>query len=143
MTMFSPAAERDRRRRLIRRLVLIGALLVVLVVAAAAWPKPTSGPLSVATTASADPTGVLKGTLDATRRGDHVCYSVAVGGTTSVLRFVTGWSADAHLGLRDPSGSVIAQPGDAVTVLGRPGSVGTVPGCPLSGRVWTVTSVRL
>lgn len=142
MSMYSPAAERDRRRRLVRRLVIIGVLLAVLVLTAVFWPKPTRGGLSVATVGATDPNGVLQGTLVASRSGDHVCFSIAGKGGTSVLRFVPGWSADAKLDLRDPSGAVVAQPGDAPVLLGRPGPVGSVPGCSASGRIWTVTSVR-
>lgn len=143
MTMHSPAAEKDRRRRLIVRASIAAALLVVLVVAALLWPKPTRGALSVATVRSAEPAGVLQGELTGTRVDDHVCYAVgAADGTTSVLRFVTGWSADTRLGLRDASGAVVAQPGETIVLLGRPGAVGSVQGCAQRGRIWTVTSVR-
>jgi hypothetical protein len=144
MTMYSPAAEKDRRRRLIVRISIVVGLLVILVIAALLWPKPTPGGLSVATVRDAEPAGVLQGELTATRTGDHVCYAITGSdGGASVLRFVSGWSADARLDLRDASGGVVAQPGDTVVALGKPGAVGTVKGCMQRGRIWTVTSVKL
>lgn len=143
MTMYSPAAEKDRRRRPIIRVSVVGALVVILAVAALLWPKATPGALSVATVGDTDPGGVLQGQLAATRAGDHACYSIrSSDGTTSVLRFQSGWSADTRLGLRDASGGVVAQPGDTIVLLGRPAAVGSVEGCAQRGRIWTVTSVR-
>ncbi len=127
---------------LIRSFVILAVLLGVLAGAAVLWPKPLTGGLTVSTTASVDPSGVLKGPVSAVRPGDRVCYSITSGTTTSVLRFVPGWSADAQLGLRDASGLVVAQPGDTVVLLGRPGKVGAVAGCTQQGRIWTVTTVR-
>ena len=83
------------------------------------------------------------GSLAGAREGDRVCYSVPTRGSTAVLRFPAGWSADARLGLRDPAGLVVAQPGDEVVLLGAPAAVGSVPGCSVRGRIWTITSVRL
>jgi hypothetical protein len=134
-------AARDRRRRRTGRIV--GLVLLVLALAAAAlfWPRPTKGALDVSSIAAVAPTGLLQGQMAAARSGDRVCYSIAAKGTTAVLRFVPGWSADALLGLRDPSGLVVAQPGDTLVILGAPASVGTVTGCPRRGRIWTVTSI--
>jgi hypothetical protein len=126
----------------IRRAVILVVLLGVLATTAAFWPRATPGGLTVATTASVEPGGVLQGKVAAERSGDRVCYTVTSRGTTSVLRFVPGWSADAQLGLRDPSGLVVAQPGDTIVLLGRPGSIGSVAGCEQRGRIWTVTSIR-
>lgn len=123
---------------------MVGALLVALVVGALLWPRPTPGGLSVATApGETEPAGVLQGSLDADRAGDRVCYSLPTRGSTAVLRFPAGWSADARLGLRDPAGLVVAQPGDRVVLLGTPAAVGALPGCSTRGRIWTVTSVRL
>jgi len=141
---FSPVARSFRRRTIVRRALVVGALLVVLLVGALLWPRPTPGGLGVATVAAeTKPTGVLQGSLAAARAGDRVCYSVPTRGSTAVLRFPQGWSADARFGLRDPAGLVVAQPGDQVVLLGAPAAVGTLPGCPTRGRIWTVTSVRL
>lgn len=141
---FSPVARRFRRRSIVRRALVVGALVVALVVVALLWPRPTPGGLSVATAAGeTKPTGVLQGRLSADREGDRVCYSVPTRGSTAVLRFAEGWSADARLGLRDPAGLVVAQPGDEVVLLGAPAAVGALPGCPARGRIWTVTSLRL
>jgi hypothetical protein len=127
---------------LIRRIVILAALLGVLATAAVFWPRATPGGLRVSTTASVDPAGVLKGRVSATRSGDRACFTITGSGTTSVLRFVPDWSADTQLGLRDPSGLVVAQPGDTIVLLGRPGKVGSVAGCTDRGRIWTVTTVR-
>lgn len=137
--------ERDLRRRgLIRRAIAVGVLLVALVAVALLWPRPDTGGLRVATVSGQPaPTGVLRGALSGTREGDRVCYSVPSDGSTAVLRFTDGWTADPRLGLRDPSGLVVAQPGDEVVLLGAPAAVGTAAGCPTRGRVWTVTSVRV
>lgn len=141
---FSPVARSFRRRSIVRRALVVGGLLVALLVVALLWPRPTPGGLGVATVAGeTKPTGVLQGSLAAGRAGDRVCYSVPTRGSTAVLRFPAGWSADARLGLRDPAGLVVAQPGDEVVLLGAPAAVGTLPGCPTRGRVWTVTTVRL
>lgn len=134
-------ADRERRRRGTRVLVLIG-LVALLVVAAFLWPRATRGPLDVPTGAAVTTTGVLRGELDAARSGDHVCYSIVVNGSTAVLRFEPGWSADTRLGLRDPSGAVAAQPGDTLVLLGVPATIGSVAGCTQRGRIWTVHSVR-
>lgn len=127
---------------LIRRIAILVALLGVLALAAVFWPRPTPGGLTVSTTAAVDPAGVLRGRVAATRTGDRVCFTTTANGTTSVLRFEPGWTADAQLGLRDPSGLVVAQPGDTIVLLGRPGKVGAVAGCEQTGRIWTVTTVR-
>jgi hypothetical protein len=132
-----------RRRRALRwRLVVLGVLVVVLVALALLWPKPERGALSVATTsATIKPTGALQGILVGAREGGRACYTVTVRGTTAVLRFEPGWSADERLGLEDTSGGVVAQPGARVMMLGAPGPVGTVAGCSHRGRVWTITTV--
>ena len=141
---YSPAAAKGRRRALVLRIVLVAALLVVLAVVSLLFPKPERGGLRVATvTGSVEPSGVLQGTLAATRVGDEACFSISTRGTTSVLRFVDGWSAQERLALVGPAGSVVAQPGSTVTVLGEPGRIGSVAGCAQRGRIWTVTSVRL
>ena len=141
---FSPMGRSVRRRSTVRRVILVGALLVALLVVALFWPRPASGGLDVATVAGqTKPTGALQGALAAGRAGDRVCYSVTTRGSAAVLRFPAGWSADTRLGLRDPSGLVVAQPGDQVVLLGAPTAVGTLPGCSIRGRVWTVTSIRL
>lgn len=133
---------RARRRAFVRRIVVVGALLVVLLAAALLWPRPQRGGLSVPT-ASASPSGVLEGVLAAERVGDRVCFTISTRRTTAVLRFAVGWSADASLDLLDPSGLVVARPGEEVVLLGAPGAVGTVAGCPTRGRTWSITSVRL
>jgi hypothetical protein len=141
---FSPVAAAFRRRTIIRRSIAVAVLVAVLVVVALLWPRPQRGGLDVATAPGATaPTGVLQGALVAKRQADRACYSLTSRGTTSVLRFAEGWSADTRLGLRDPSGLVVAQPGDDVVLLGAPAAVGTLPGCTARGRIWTVTSVRL
>ncbi|MGT2427319.1 hypothetical protein [Amnibacterium kyonggiense] len=143
MTMYSPAADRDRRRRRTVRAAVLVALVLALVGTALLWPRPTPGALTVATGEQVDPSGVVQGRLSAVRAGDRVCYSVATASGTAVLRFVPGWSADERLGLRDTSGGVVAQPGDTVRALGLPGSIGTVDGCAVRGRTWTVTSILI
>ncbi|WP_345479832.1 hypothetical protein [Amnibacterium soli] len=141
---FSPMARNHRRRTIVRRALVVAALVLALVVVAVLWPSPTPGGLSVATApGKTKPTGVLQGALTAARTGDRVCYSVPTRGSRAVLRFAEGWTADSRLGLRDPAGLVVAQPGDEVVLLGAPSSVGTVPGCPTRGRIWTVTTLRL
>lgn len=140
----SPVAVAARRRVLVRTITGIAVLLAVLVVAAVLWPRPQPGGLSVPTSSSSvEPSGVLQGSLDASRSGDRVCYSITTRGATALLRFVPGWTADDRLGLRDPAGLVVAQPGDEVVLLGAPGRTGAVAGCPEQGRVWTITSLRL
>jgi hypothetical protein len=139
---WSPVAAAHRRSVLIRRIVVLAVLLGVLVTAAVLWPKAQPGGLTVATTAAVDPSGALQGKVAAVRAGDRVCFSVTRDGGASVLRFPPGWSSDAELDLRDPSGLVVAQPGDTLVLLGRPGAIGSVPGCTDRGRIWTVTSIR-
>jgi hypothetical protein len=135
-------AEKARRRRRTARIAGLVLLVLALLATALLWPKPSRGALSVASVSTADPTGVVRGVLAASRSGDRVCYAVTAHGTTAVLRFVQGWSADSRLGLRDPSGGVVAQPGDTLVLLGAPGSVGTVAGCSQPGRIWTVTGIK-
>ena len=86
---------------------------------------------------------MLRGTLTASRDGDDACYSITVRGTTSVLRFIDGWTAQEGLGLVDPSGAVIARPGATVILLGEPAQIGSVAGCGERGRIWTITSAQL
>jgi hypothetical protein len=141
---YFPGVDRIRRRALVVRLVVLAALVVVLVLTVVLWPKPERGGLQVATVAGAvEPTGVLQGKLVASRDGDNACYSITVRGTTSVLQFVDGWSAEQKLALVDPSGAVVAQPGATVILLGKPGAVGSVAGCGGSGRIWSITSAQL
>lgn len=141
---FSPVAASFRRRTIVRRVVAVGVLVAVLVVVALLWPRPQRGGLDVSTASgTTTPAGVLQGPLAADREAGRACYSLTSRGTTAVLRFAEGWSADTRLGLRDPSGLVVAQPGDDVVLLGAPATVGRVPGCTARGRIWTVTSVRL
>jgi len=140
---YFPGVAKARRRALIARFVVLGVLLAVLVLLAALWPRPEPGGLTVPTSATAvEPAGVLQGRVAAVRRGERACYSVTAGGRTSVLRFVPGWSADDALGLVDPTGAVVAQPGSTVVLLGAPASTGSVEGCTERGRVWTITAVR-
>jgi hypothetical protein len=137
-------AAKEQRRAFRWRLLALGGLVVVLVLVVVLWPKPTRGALGVATTSAAvEPSGVLRGVLVAAREDDRACYSMSVRGATAVLRFPEGWSADERLGLRDTSGGVVAQPGARITMLGAPGRIGTVAGCPDRGRIWTITSVNL
>jgi hypothetical protein len=135
-------AEKARRRRRTARIAALVLLVLALAAAAMLWPKPSRGALSVASVSTAGPTGVVRGVLAASRSGDRVCYALTADGTTAVLRFVPGWSADKRLGLRDPSGAVVALPGDTLVLLGAPASIGTVAGCSLSGRIWTVTGIK-
>ena len=139
---YSVMAERDRRRRRTGRIVGLVVLVAALAVAALLWPRPTTGALTVASVGTVAPTGVLQGEISATRSGDRVCYSIAAKSGTAVLRFAPAWSADALRGLRDPSGLVVAQPGDTLVILGAPSSVGSVAGCTQRGRIWTVTSIK-
>jgi predicted anti-sigma-YlaC factor YlaD len=128
---------------IVRAVVVLAVLVAVLVVSVVLWPKARPGALAVATTtASVAPGGVLQGTIAAARSGDRVCFSATHGGSTSVLRFPSGWSSDSRLDLRDAAGGVVAQPGDTLIMLGRPGAIGSLPGCSVEGRIWTITSVR-
>ncbi|WP_375388722.1 hypothetical protein [uncultured Amnibacterium sp.] len=138
-----PGVAKLRRRSLLRRVALAGALLLVLVGLAVLWPRAERGGLTVPTATAGEPTGVLRGALQAQRHGDVACYSVTVHGTTSVLRFAEGWSANPQLGLVDPSGAVIAQPGSTVVLTGEPGAVGTADGCTQQGRLWTISAARV
>lgn len=141
---YSPMLVKERRRARRLRLVALVGLLVILAALLLLWPKPQRGAMSVATTsASVEPSGALRGILRASQEGHRVCYSMVVRGSTSVLRFPQGWSADERLGLRDQSGGVVAQPGAQVTMLGAPAAVGSVPGCSQRGRIWTITTVNL
>lgn len=139
-----PGVEKLRRRALVRRVVLLGGLLVLLLVSALLWPRQTTGPLSVPTSA-VEPAaaGVVRGELAASRQGGRVCFRVATDDGDALLVLPAGWSADEQRSLLDRSGSSVAQPGDTVLVTGAPGAVGEVPGCPGEGRVWTVATVAL
>jgi hypothetical protein len=140
----SPGVDRMKRRALVVRLLVVAGLLSMLALTSLLWSEPPRGGLRVATAAGpVEPSGVLQGRLAASRAGDDACYSVTVRGTTAVLRFVDGWSAQERLAIVDPAGSVVARPGDTVTLLGRPSTIGTVAGCAGRGRIWTVTSARL
>ena len=139
---YSPMAEKARRRRRTTRIAALALLVLALIAAALLWPKPGRGALTVASASAVAPTGVVQGALAASRSGDRVCFAVTLHGTTAVLRFVPGWSADARLGLRDPSGAVVAQPGDRLVLLGAPASVGRVAGCSQPGRIWTVSGIK-
>ena len=133
-----------RRRALVRRLALLGGLLVLLLGSALLWPRQQTGALTVPTTA-AEPTasGVVRGTLAASRQGDRVCFRVATEDGAALLVLPDGWSADEQRSLLDRSGSSVAQPGDTVLVTGAPGAIGAVPGCAGEGRVWSVATVAL
>jgi hypothetical protein len=60
-----------------------------------------------------------------------------------LLEFPNGWSADRGLRLLDAAGQTRVRPGTVMAFLGAPGAVGTVAGCSGTGRIWTVTDVRL
>ena len=138
-----PGVAALRRRSLLRRVAVLVSLLAVLIGLALLWPRAEPGGLAVPTATAGDPSGVLRGALQAERRGDTVCYSVTVRGATSVLRFAPGWSADRQLGLVDPSGAVVAQPGTTVVLTGAPGGTGVAAGCTDRGRLWTITAARV
>lgn len=126
-----------------RRIALVAVLLAVLVASALLWPRQRTGALEVPTSdRPAAASGVVTGRLDATRDGDRVCFTVAADDGPALLVFPAGWGADAGLGLLDPTGVVVAPRGTVVRVVGEPGEVGRVSGCPGSGRVWTVSAVR-
>ena len=64
-------------------------------------------------------------------------------GGAAQLVLPPGWSASRARALLDPSGSVVAKPGDSVLVTGAPGRVGTVEGCATTGRIWSVATLAV
>ena len=138
-------AVRRLRVRRIRRLILaVGVLLLALVVVALLPQGLHRGALTVATAHSAgDASGVVQGRVSATRSGDRACFGLAAAQGPVLLVFPPGWSADPSLRLLDTAGQTRLRPGAVMAFLGAPGAVGTVPGCSGTGRIWTVTDVRL
>jgi len=138
-------AVRRLRVRRIRRLILTVGVLLLALVGVALLPQGLHrGALTVATADGAAPaSGVVQGRVSATRSGDRACFSVAAAQGRVLLEFPEGWSADTGLRLLDAAGQTRVRPGTVMAFLGVPGAVGTVPGCAGSGRIWTVTDVRL
>jgi phosphotransferase system glucose/maltose/N-acetylglucosamine-specific IIC component len=138
-------AVRRLRVRRIRRLLLAVGVLVLALVGVALLPQGLHrGALTVATVDRAgDANGVAQGRVSATRSGDRACFAVAAAQGPMLLVFPSGWSADTGLRLLDAAGQTRVRPGTVMAFLGSPGAVGTVSGCPGTGRIWTVTDVRL
>ena len=146
MTGFDVAVRRMRARRLRRLLLIIGVLVLVLLGVALLPQGQHRGTLSVATVdggAGQAPTGVAQGVVTATRSGDRACFAVAAAQGRVLLVLPPGWSADDRLQLLDDAGQTRVRPGATMAFLGSPGAVGRVPGCSGTGRIWTVTDVRL
>lgn len=138
------AVRRLRLRRIRRLLVTVGVLLLALVGVALLPQGLHRGALAVATADSpGDASGVVQGRVSASRSGDRACFTVAAAHGRVLLEFPNGWSADSGLRLLDAAGQTRVRPGTVMAFLGAPGAVGSVAGCPGTGRIWTVTDVRL
>jgi hypothetical protein len=146
VSAFEVAVRRMRERRLRRLLLTIGVLVLALAGVALLPQGQHPGVLAVATSdrsGRSAPNGVVQGPVTATRSGHLVCFSVAAAQGRVLLELPPGWSADARLRLLDASGQTRVRPGAAMAFLGSPGSVGAVPGCSGTGRIWFVSDVRL
>lgn len=138
------AVRRLRVRRIRRLLVAVGVLLLALVGVALLPQGLHRGALTVATVDGArDASGVVQGRVSASRSGDRACFTVASTQGPVLLEFPSGWSADIGLRLLDAAGQTRVRPGTVMAFLGAPGAIGAIAGCSGTGRVWTVTDVRL
>ena len=138
------AVRRARVRRVRRLLLALGVLLLALVAVALLPQGLHRGGLAVATAdVASDASGVVQGRVSAARNGDRACFAVAAVQGRVLLVFPPGWSADTGLRVRDAAGQTRLRPGTVMAFLGSPGAVGGVPGCSGTGRIWTVTDVRL
>jgi hypothetical protein len=138
------AVRRLRVRRIRRLLLAVGVLLLALAGVALLPQGLHRGALTVATADGAgDASGVAQGRVSATRSGDRACFTVAAAQGRVLLEFPNGWSADRGLRLLDAAGQTRVRPGTVMAFLGAPAAVGTVAGCSGTGRIWTVTDVRL
>ena len=110
---------------------LLTPLLATLVVTACAAPsamdEPTSSPQStpVAPSTEASPSPVDRGsdTIVGLLGGEEIeggCYFVETDdGTRYEVIWPDGWMIDARGNLLDPTGEVVARPGDELTVRGQ------------------------
>jgi hypothetical protein len=139
------AVRRLRVRRIRRLLLAVGVLLLALAGVALLPQGLHRGALTVATADddAGDASGVAQGRVSATRSGDRACFTVAAAQGRVLLEFPNGWSADRGLRLLDAAGQTRVRPGTVMAFLGAAGAVGTVAGCSGTGRIWTVTDVRL
>lgn len=143
--------ERRRRGWHRRWTVLGGVLLLAGVVALVLRIAALPGPLAVPTDPRLhyDPRGdygTLQGTLHASRSGDRACFWVTPPPDAPSFSKVptdryyvvapADWSADESLRLLGGFKVVIASPGEELLLVGAPGGVRTLPGCPSSGAVF-------
>ena len=123
---------------------MTGVLVLIAVAVLHAQRSPaTTGDLEVATSTRLlqRPDAVFDHarTVGAIRHGRLVCFRTAPG--REQLVFPQGYSASRELGVRDPSGEIVAIPGSAVGIAFGTAAVGAPAACG-PGPARAVTSIQ-